>query len=90
MRRLRSVLLAPRLLLTFEAAGRLLSFTDVTRVAVSQQNRSPEKFLGSSSSDTNRAISAVLTEVDNNPLLVSPNGALAVDCLSTLVTVSVE
>jgi len=32
-----------------------------------------------------RAISAVLTEVDNNPLLVSPNGALAVN-LSTLVT----
>jgi len=32
----------------------------------------------------------MLTEVDNNPLLVSPNGALAVDRLSTLVTVSVE
>jgi len=56
MRRLRSVLQAPGLLLTFEAAGRLLSFTDaagelnVTHVAVSQQIRSLEKFLGSSSS----------------------------------------
>ena len=52
MQRLRSVLPSSNLLVTFEAAGRLLSFTraatelNVTRVAVSQQIRGLENFLG--------------------------------------------
>jgi LysR family glycine cleavage system transcriptional activator len=52
MQRLRSVLPSSNLLVTFEAAGRLLSFTraatelNVTRVAVSQQIRGLETFLG--------------------------------------------
>jgi LysR family glycine cleavage system transcriptional activator len=60
-------------LLTLEAAGRLLSFTDaaselnVTRLAVCQQIRSLEKFLGvqlfNRCERYHRAISAVLTEV---------------------------
>ncbi|NGO55347.1 LysR family transcriptional regulator [Mesorhizobium camelthorni] len=52
MQRLRSTLPSPNLLVSFEAAGRLLSFTraatelNVTRVAVSQQIRALEDFLG--------------------------------------------
>ena len=52
MQRLRMILPPPNLLVTFEAAGRLLSFTiaatelNVTRVAVSQQIRALENFLG--------------------------------------------
>lgn len=52
MQRLRSTLPSPNLLVTFEASGRLLSFTraatelNVTRVAVSQQIRALEEFLG--------------------------------------------
>lgn len=52
MRKLRFTLPPPNLLVAFEAAGRLLSFTEaarefnVTRVAISQQIKSLEEFLG--------------------------------------------
>ncbi|WP_144294346.1 LysR substrate-binding domain-containing protein [Rhodoligotrophos appendicifer] len=52
MQKLRTLLPPPNLLVTFEAAGRLLSFTraaselKVTRVAVSQQIKALEDFLG--------------------------------------------
>jgi len=36
------------------------------------------------------SLNGITLEIESNPLLVSPNGALAVDRLSTLVTVSVE
>ncbi|MFC3088072.1 LysR substrate-binding domain-containing protein [Tabrizicola soli] len=52
MHRLRFILPPPNLLVTFEAAGRLMSFTraaeelNVTRVAVSQQIKALETYLG--------------------------------------------
>jgi LysR family glycine cleavage system transcriptional activator len=52
MQRLRYTLPPPSLLITFEACGRLLSFTkaatelNISRVAVSQQMRTLEDFVG--------------------------------------------
>lgn len=52
MQKLRFVLPPPNLLVTFEAAGRLMSFTraaeelNVPRVAVSQQIKALEGYLG--------------------------------------------